>query len=359
VPEVSDPPESAGAPGEPPLSPATSATAPSPDPAPGPNLSARARRRRARVAEPTQQELDTLPVKDRLELLERRRAARHQTLNSVGILFGVLFTAASLIATALTWRTGQDDLRTAQQGQITERYTQATQQLGSPQREVRLSAIYALERISHDSPRDQPTITDVLAAFAREHDPAPAIPSAKLPAEPDTDVLAALTVVGRLPPPTHPGTGTGPGTGVDLHGIRTPHAQLPAATLTRATLTRANLTDANLTQANLNNADLDHADLDHANLDHANLGDANLFFTNLFFADLDHANLTGAHLFFAHLDNADLTGADLTGAGLNNADLTGANLTGAHLGGADLHGVHGMSADQIRNVAVTDAATRF
>ncbi|MDP9844893.1 pentapeptide repeat-containing protein [Streptosporangium lutulentum] len=49
-----------------------------------------------------------------------------------------------------------------------------------------------------------------------------------------------------------------------------------------------------------------------------------------------------------------LKGADLTGA-----DLTGADLTGAESTGADLRGVKGMTADQIRKVAITDATTKF
>lgn len=57
------------------------------------------RRRRPQVSPPTQQELDALPVKDRLELLEHARARKHQRVNSIVLLFGVMFTAAGLIAT--------------------------------------------------------------------------------------------------------------------------------------------------------------------------------------------------------------------------------------------------------------------
>jgi|HubBroStandDraft_3_1064219.scaffolds.fasta_scaffold296644_2 hypothetical protein len=44
--------------------------------------------------------------------------------------------------------------------------------LGSDRLDVRLSAIYALERIMIDSARDHPAIVDVLAAFVRECLPA-------------------------------------------------------------------------------------------------------------------------------------------------------------------------------------------
>jgi hypothetical protein len=64
-------------------------------------------------------------------------------------------------------------------------------------------------------------IIDVLAAFVREHDPAASVPDAKLPAEPDTDVLAALTVLGRIPHSHH---------FTDLHATRIPGSQIPTAT---------------------------------------------------------------------------------------------------------------------------------
>src|SRR6266545_3355051 len=60
-----------------------------------------------------------------------------------------------------------------EQGQITERYTKAIEQLGAAMLDVRLGGIYALERIAVDSERDHPTVVEVLSAFVREHsDPA-------------------------------------------------------------------------------------------------------------------------------------------------------------------------------------------
>ncbi|GAA0328538.1 hypothetical protein GCM10010151_18050 [Actinoallomurus spadix] len=66
------------------------------DPGAGPATPIRRwRRRRPRVTRPSQEELDALTVRDRLDLLDKQRASRHQMLNSVGILFGALFTAAA------------------------------------------------------------------------------------------------------------------------------------------------------------------------------------------------------------------------------------------------------------------------
>jgi hypothetical protein len=43
-----------------------------------------------------------------------------------------------------------------------------------PNVEVRLGAIYALERIAYDSPRDHWPIIEVLTAYVRQNAPAPA-----------------------------------------------------------------------------------------------------------------------------------------------------------------------------------------
>jgi hypothetical protein len=104
--------------------------------------------------------------------------------------------------------------RLTQQGQLTERYTKAIEQLGSDKLDVRLGGIYALERIAVDSKRDHPTVVEVLSAVVREHGQAPTLPGTGTaddgnsePITPDelstlrppADVRAAVTVLGRLP----------------------------------------------------------------------------------------------------------------------------------------------------------------
>jgi hypothetical protein len=57
------------------------------------------------------------------------------------------------------------------EGQITDRYMRAVDQLGSASRDVRIGGIYALERIARASREDHSTIMEVLSAFIREHCP--------------------------------------------------------------------------------------------------------------------------------------------------------------------------------------------
>src|SRR6266498_2694299 len=49
----------------------------------------------------------------------------------------------------------REQLQIAQQGQMTERFTRAIDQLGHAQLDVRIGGIYALERIANDSPDDR------------------------------------------------------------------------------------------------------------------------------------------------------------------------------------------------------------
>jgi hypothetical protein len=48
-----------------------------------------------------------------------------------------------------------------EQGQVTDRYTKAIEQLESEKLDVRIGGIYALERVARDSARDHPTVMEV------------------------------------------------------------------------------------------------------------------------------------------------------------------------------------------------------
>lgn len=182
---------------------------------------------------------------------------------------------------------------------------------------MRIGGIYALERIASDSPRDHPTIMEVLAAFIREHSHEPwplAQPGAKPPERtPRPDVQAALTVIGRreATQDSRPIDLSG----ADLTGAKLPrHAGLAKAKLIRAVLTRVDLTEQNLSGADLTGAHLTKATLIHAKLSPADLTDAER-------ADAKHTdagpiatNLTDAVLDGAVLDSAVLDGANFTGA---------------------------------------------
>ncbi len=71
-----------------------------------------------------------------------------------------------LVAGAVgTWRRVQVN----REGQLTERFTRAIDQLGSENTDIRIGGIYTLRRIADNSPPGRNTVQFVLGAFVRTH----------------------------------------------------------------------------------------------------------------------------------------------------------------------------------------------
>ena len=80
------------------------------------------------------------------ELLQAARDAARGRLLTLG---AGLFSVWALIFTARTFPLSR-------QGQVTERYANAIEQLGEDKLDVRLGGIYSLERVARDSPETTP-----------------------------------------------------------------------------------------------------------------------------------------------------------------------------------------------------------
>lgn len=61
----------------------------------------------------------------------------------------------------------QRQLRLARQGQVTDRYTRAIEQLGHEKAPVRLGALYSLEHLAQDNPEYRQDVVDVFCAYLR------------------------------------------------------------------------------------------------------------------------------------------------------------------------------------------------
>jgi hypothetical protein len=117
----------------------------------------------------------------------------------------IVLSVFGLLLLYLTWRrarAGDATVRIMEQGHITDRFTKAIEQLGKldgdkPNIEVRLGAIYALERIAIDSARDHWTIMEILTAYVRQNAPFDADRPYVEGEKPRTDIQAILTVLGR------------------------------------------------------------------------------------------------------------------------------------------------------------------
>jgi hypothetical protein len=202
----------------------------------------------------------------------------------------------------------------SREGQITDRFTKAIEQLGAldgagkPKPEIRLGGIYALERVARDSERDHWVIMEVLTAYIREHSPRNKYFTDHPPSI-GADIQAIVAVIGGREAKYDKGL-----------------LSLPDTYLFEADLHRASLNGADFGRADLREASFDGAYLVGAFLSHA---------------DLRLASFDGAHLDGALLVGADLDGANLSRASLNGADFSGATLDNAQATQAQIDSARG------------------
>lgn len=266
---------------------------------------------------------------DKANYENQYRATLAQILGGIAIGMGLYYT----------WRRitiAENELKVSQQGQITERFTRAVDQLGAldqfgnPAIEIRLGGIYALERISMESDKDYWPIMEILTAYVRKNSHVEIIESKKIThlamdiqanesvknEAPEVrsillDIQAVLTVLGRRKYSFYDGE------------------------LNRLNLQKTCLQDANLENAHLERAELWNTHLEGAHFWNAHLEEAYLLHAHLEKADFLNAHLEGTILVNAYLKGAILVNTYLKGAVLLDAHLEGANLMNAHLKGAN------------------------
>jgi uncharacterized protein YjbI with pentapeptide repeats len=278
-----------------------------------------------------------LSAQVRIQLQQAQSQLANDARSSILQALGGLLVVAGATA---TWR----QVYISREGQITERFTRAVDQLGSRNADVRIGGIYALERIAKNSPADRSAIQYLLGAFVRNNarwpvgaPDGPQHPTATV----DThltwmsvrapDIQAAVGILGRLPPSKDAKRLYLSRT--DLHGL-----QLDGAKLSGVQMRHTNLARASLPGAWLDGCDLKDTDLRRANLEHARLTRA----------DISLAYLQDADLRQADLSQADLRGANLTGAILDGAVLTGARADSVTIWPADL------DAERRRELGIID-----
>lgn len=283
--------------------------------------------------------------------------------------------------------------RTNEQSHITDQINKAVEGLGAektvkdengertvPNIEVRIGAIYALERISQDSLRDHVQIMEILTAYLRQNSPAS---TAQDFPEPDweplaenadeeakaahnaarlerfgsvpafdmtkawkwgktlgarTDIQAAMQVLGRR---------TNDQCAMEVSDIRygpngyrmdLRKTNLQAVDISRGNFQNAQLQNARMEGANLANTDLALADLSSARLEGANLVQARLQYATLSKAQMEGVNLFDAKLEAAQLRHTKMEGANLAWAQMRDAHLPWASLERAVLYNAQTHG---------------------
>jgi uncharacterized protein YjbI with pentapeptide repeats len=269
---------------------------------------------------------DLIASHDVSSLTQVQRAGQMQSARETART-QLLTLGAGVFAAGAVWFTARNYLL-SREGQVTDRYTKAIDQLGSDKLDVRIGGIYALERIARDSARDRITVMQVLSAFIREHSHEHRsdanIGSSENKSNVRSDVEAALSVVSRqYSRRDNQGVSLA---GANLVGLHLVGANLSNSNLTRTTLCDANLADTHFRSANLKGANLTNSNLSGALFSGANLRDANLTNTILVNAAFVDVDLTGAKLARAALDDAIIFNVNLENADLADTDLTGVNL---------------------------------
>ena len=282
------------------------------------------------------------------------------------------FIAAGLLALVFAvWRgvlaqrqakSAERQSETAQQGLLNERYQKGGEMLGSDILSVRLSGIYALQRLAEEyTDQYHVQIMELFCAFVRfptndtklelhseadeEQDDQRRI------LRPDVqDVMRAIGLRNSRLIRLERSRKFRP----YLRDANVSYLQTADANLSRAWLTNANLSNSILIRANLSNARLRNANLCRANLYGANLSGALLMHANLSHASITDTNLSDATILGANLFDASLSDANLSNASFWKADLSHANLAGAYLNGADLRyaDLTGASFSRNRGVCV-------
>lgn len=305
--------------------------------------------------------LVTAPITDGLEPTEVNSAqdSYDATKNAVrGTLIQAIGGTLIFVTAAVAWR----QVQVTRQGQVTDRFTRAIDQLGSEREETRLGGIYGLQQIAANKVYSAP-ISEILAAYLRtssegeEYANSPAkkrrrgvrMSGTERERRVPTDVEAALRVllVGNLWDETDISQ-------LDLSFIAIPYAELMGVGLANCTLRGADLSFANLVDARFSGADLrgasflgarlDGADLTGAKIDGASFRGALLSGTNLQSiraerCDFSDATLVDNNIEFGDFKDADFDRSKLHGLRGSHVTFDGATFEGATIRRLDLKSV--------------------
>lgn len=269
------------------------------------------------------------------ELFDKENQARVTLAQMIAGLALMVTIYSSVQTQASSDRTQQnaiDQLTLAREGQLSERFTKAVEQLANRDSLVRIGGLLTLERAAQLSPeRYHWTMVEVITEFIRNHAPARTGAGCAAKDGPSKDVYIALKVLGRR----------------DVaHDPRD------------RTQNRLFLAELDLCHAYLSRLNLAYAEFQDARLANALFRETDLKNTWLQRSDLKRAFMQGADLSGADLSDADLTQAELPGANLSGAVLNNAELRDACFDDADLSLANGLTQLQV-NSAIGNLSTKL
>lgn len=225
--------------------------------------------------------VDTLRGKDRADAVNATRQILLASVAGLALLTGAGYTARTFYL--------------GRRGQLTDRYAKAIGLLASDKLAERVGAVYALEHLMIESERDHSTVVEVLAAFVRDRTTPTTAEDAPWDAEHnheggndrprvETDVQAALTVIGRRPRRPEPNAvdlSRADLCGADLSGLNFDgtwfwRTKLRSTIMLETRLNETNLCWAQLQEATLTGVQMKGAALDGAQLQNSVLYEAQL-----------------------------------------------------------------------------------
>jgi uncharacterized protein YjbI with pentapeptide repeats len=221
--------------------------------------------------------------------------------------------------------------------------------VSSPNIEARLGALYSLERILHESTKDQRAILETICAYIRENSPLD-IPTdskqsedfykGRLPPRPSrrADVQAAITIVGRR----------------SLSVRERAAAENWVLDFRDCNLVAYDFSALNYDRANFGSAFLDEAKMHHGSFKHS-------LFAKTFLrkADLSHAAFHASSFVDCDIKDAVIDDTDFGASTIINTDLRTSNVKSLNIESADLSQAFGSYFDFVVQNAKEEGPNHF
>lgn len=205
----------------------------------------------------------------------------------------------------------------------------------APNLEVRIGAIYALERIAQDSLRDHIQIMEIICAYIRENAEVVSLAPSEPPftrAIPRADIQVAISVIGRR--------------------------NQMQKDIERSRQFRLDLRNTDLSGADFSEADFSAAMFHQCRLEFSNFNMCELAGTQFFGALLNYANFFDANLRGTKMDHAAINRPVLT-AGAMSESITLANIYGLSVAGADITAINYLGEADQRNLIFGSKDTKL
>lgn len=275
-------------------------------------------------------------------------------LTSRNIYLQIIINLSIILPTLITLKKVNDNNKISSQilenniySKTAEQFTKAIDQLGNDNLEIRLGAIYALEKIAINSDIYSRQVLEILTAYVREKSYSTTnfvqsqLDRFTIPTTP-SDIQAILNILNKRKEFSQKINDFR----INLFKSNLQYADLKMSNFRDANLKHTNLKCADLLLAEFTKADVKYANFEYADLSFAKLGKADFRYTRFTYAkfnnakcfntdfrscDLKYAVFSKANLSSAMFWNADLQDADLSYTNLNNTVFIDANLKGANL----------------------------